>query len=35
VFSAGKLEGQTYASLLFSVLGFVGGLFAAKEPKSN
>jgi len=31
LYSAGKLEGQVMANVLFAVFGFAGGLFTSKD----
>jgi hypothetical protein len=33
LFSAGKLDAQSFANLCFAVIGFAGGLFQGREPK--
>ena len=35
MFSAGKLESQVMANILFAVVGFAGGLFTGKEQGTS
>jgi len=35
MFSAGKFDAQVMANIVFSVIGFAGGLFTGKEKSSN
>ncbi|MEW8252424.1 MAG: hypothetical protein AB2599_08100 [Candidatus Thiodiazotropha sp.] len=35
MFSAGKLDGQIMANVLFAVIGFAGGLFTGKEQQTS
>jgi len=35
LYSAGKLETQVIANILFAVIGFAGGLFTGKEQNTN
>jgi len=35
MFSAGKFDAQVMANIIFSVIGFAGGLFTGKEKSNN